>query len=396
MNTTERRHTSHLPPPIAPSAYPDRMTSEHMLRALELARSVLGSTSPNPAVGCVIVRDGTVVGDGATQPPGRAHAEVVALRVAGPAAARADVYVNLEPHAHHGRTPPCTDALIAAGVRAVHVAMVDPNPKVSGRGIEQLRAAGIVVSVGDGAAEARRLNEAYVKHCETGLPFVVAKFAATLDGKIAAASGDSRWVAGEQARARAHEFRTRVDAIMCGVNNVLLDDPQLTARPGGVTAERQPLRIVADSRGRTPLDAKLLGPGGRTLIATTAASSPEWRAAVERGGAEALVLPEDAHGRVDLAALMLALGERDVISVLAEGGGILHAALFAAGLVDKVHAFIAPKIVGGSLYPAVAGEGATHMTDALTLQDVEVERLGDDVLIMGYVRRPARSDNAGR
>ena len=359
-----------------------------MRRALELAEAVLGRTSPNPAVGCVIVRDGAVAAEGATQPAGDAHAEIVALRVAGPSARGADAYVSLEPHAHRGRTPPCTDALIAAGVRAVHVAILDPNPKVSGRGIEQLRAAGIEVTVGDGASEARRVNEAYIKHCATGLPFVIAKFAATLDGKIAAASGDSRWVGGEEARAWAHGFRTRVDAIMCGVNNVLLDDPELTARPGGIAAARQPLRIVADSRGRTPLEARVLGPGGRTLIATTAASPGDWRAAVDRAGGEALVLPADAHGRVDLGALMGTLGERDVLSVLAEGGGVLHAGLLAAGLVDKVHAIIAPKIVGGSLYPAVAGEGVAHMKDALTLRDVQVERLGDDVLIMGYVPRP--------
>jgi len=364
------------------------MTSEHMQRALALAGGVLGSTSPNPAVGCILVHDGAVVGEGATQPPGEAHAEVVALRAAGAAARGADAFVTLEPHAHQGRTPPCTDALIAAGVRAVRVAMLDPNPRVSGRGVEQLRAAGIDVQVGDGEADARKLNEAYIKHCATGLPFVIAKFAATLDGKIAAASGDSRWVAGEAARAWAHEQRTRIDAIMCGVNNVLLDDPQLTARPGGVLAARQPLRVVADSRGRTPLDAKVLGPGGPTLIATTDASPPEWRAAVGSAGAEALVLPPDGHGRVDLRALMRVLGERGVLSLLVEGGGVLHASLFAGGLVDKVHAVIAPKIVGGSLYPAVAGEGVARMSDAVALRDVEVQRLGDDVVVTGYVREP--------
>ncbi|MDE3094859.1 MAG: bifunctional diaminohydroxyphosphoribosylaminopyrimidine deaminase/5-amino-6-(5-phosphoribosylamino)uracil reductase RibD [Chloroflexota bacterium] len=361
-----------------------------MRRALELAASVLGSTSPNPSVGCVLVREGRVVGEGATQPPGQAHAEVVALRAAGDAARGAVAYVTLEPHAHTGRTPPCTDALIAAGVRAVHAATLDPNPLVAGRGVDALRAAGIEVTVGDGEAESRRLLEGYVKYCATGLPFVVAKFAATLDGKIAASSGDSRWVAGEAARAWAHEFRTRVDAILCGVNNVLLDDPRLTARPGGVAAARQPLRVVADSRGRTPLDAKVLSPGGATLIATTGASPPDWRAAVERAGAEALVLPPDARGRVDLAALLRALGERGVLTLLVEGGGVLHASLFAAGLADKVHAIIAPKIVGGMRYPAVAGTGVARMADAIALHDVEVQRLGDDVAIVGYVA--ARGD----
>jgi diaminohydroxyphosphoribosylaminopyrimidine deaminase/5-amino-6-(5-phosphoribosylamino)uracil reductase len=363
------------------------MASEYMLRALALAESVLGSTSPNPAVGCVLVRDGAVVGEGATQPPGDAHAEVMALRDAGERSRGATAYVTLEPHAHQGRTPPCTDALIAAGIAAVRAAMLDPNPEVAGRGAAQLRAAGIDVETGDGEAESRKLLEGYIKHRATGLPFVVAKFAATLDGKIAASSGDSRWVAGEEARAWAHQHRTKVDAIMCGVNNVLLDDPQLTARPGGVAAARQPLRIVADSRGRTPLDAKVLGPGGATMIATTEAAPAAWRAAVQAAGAEACVLPAGDDGRVDLRALMRLLGERGVVSLLCEGGGVLHGGMFAAGLVDRVHAIIAPKIVGGDAYPAVAGPGAARMADAITLRDVETQRLGDDVVIVGYVNQ---------
>ena len=361
------------------------MTSPYMQRALELADTVMGSTCPNPSVGCVIVRDGRIVGEGATQPAGGAHAEAMALRAAGEAARGGIAYVTLEPHAHHGRTPPCTDALIAAGVREVHAAMLDPNPQVSGRGIEQLRAAGIAVTLGDGGAEAARLLEAYVKHQATGLPFVIAKFAATLDGKIAASSGDSRWVAGDEARAWAHTFRTRIDAIMCGVNNVLLDDPQLTARPNGVTAERQPLRIVADSRGRTPLDAKALGAGGKTLIATTDASPAAWRESIAATGAEVAVLLADANGRVDMRALLQLLGDRGVLSLLVEGGGVLHGSLFEAKLVDKVHAIIAPKIVGGSAYPAVAGTGVARMADAVTLRDVEVIHLGSDVGFVGYV-----------
>ncbi len=361
------------------------MTTPHMLRALELADGVLGSTSPNPSVGCVIVRDGRIVGEGATQPVGGAHAEVMALRQAGNAARGADVYVTLEPHAHQGRTPPCTDALIEAGVTNVRITMLDPNPRVSGRGVKALRSALVTVDIGDGAAEAAKLLEAYVKHSTTGVPFVIAKFAATLDGKIAASSGDSRWVAGEEARAWAHGFRTRVDAIMCGVNNVLLDDPQLTSRPGGVMAERQPLRIVADSRGRTPPKAKVLGPGGQTLIATTDASPQAWRDAITAAGAEVCVLPADAQGHVDIGALLRVLGERGVLSLLVEGGGVLHGSFFGAGLVDKVHAIIAPKIVGGSAYPAVAGAGVARMADAVTLRDIEVLRLGADVAFVGYV-----------
>jgi len=356
-----------------------------MLRALELAEGARGATSPNPPVGCVIARDHAIVGEGATQPPGGPHAEVVALAAAGANARGATAYVTLEPCSHHGRTPPCVDALIDAGVSAVRLSLIDPDANVSGSGLARLRAAGVDVEVGDGEQESRSILEGYIKHRTTGLPFVIVKFAATLDGKIAATSGDSRWVAGEAARAWAHEIRTKVDAIMCGINNVLLDDPQLTARPGGLPAERQPLRVVADSRGRTPLDAKVLAPGAATLIATTDASPAEWRKAIEATGAEVSVLAADDRGRVDLRALMRMLGERGVLTLIAEGGGVLHASLFAAGLADKVHAIIAPKIVGGSAYPAVAGEGVAHMADAVRLQEVEVERLGDDVLISGYV-----------
>ncbi len=362
------------------------MVSDEMRRAVELGAGVLGATTPNPNVGCVIARDGRVVGEGATEPAGQAHAEVVALRQAGASARGATAYTTLEPCSHQGRTAPCADALIAAGVAAVRVAIVDPDANVSGSGIEKLRAAGIDVSIGDGEVEARRSLEHYLKQRTTGLQFVIVKFAATLDGKIAASSGDSRWVAGVEARAWAHAFRTNIDAMLCGVNNVLLDDPQLTARPSGITAARQPLRIVADSRGRTPLDAKVLGAGGKTIIATTAASSKEWRVEIEARGAEALVLPARG-GRVDLRELLRALGERGVLSLLVEGGGVVHASFFEHKLVDKVHAIVAAKIVGGTAYPAVAGSGVGRMADAISLRDIEVTRLGDDVAIVGYVMR---------
>jgi diaminohydroxyphosphoribosylaminopyrimidine deaminase/5-amino-6-(5-phosphoribosylamino)uracil reductase len=357
-----------------------------MQRALELADGVAGATSPNPNVGCVIVRDGVILAEGATQPPPGPHAEAVALETAGDGARGATAYVTLEPCAHHGRTPPCADALIAASVAAVQIAMLDPDGEAAG-GAARLRAAGIEVTVGDGAGQAARQLEGFIKHRTTGRPFVIAKFAATLDGKIAAASGDSRWVAGEEARAWAHAFRTRIDAIMCGVNNVLLDDPQLTARPGGEAASRQPLRIVADSRGRTPTEARVLGQGGATLIATTEAASAGWCDGVRATGAEVCVLPAGDDGRVDLGALLDLLGKRGVLTLLVEGGGVLHASLFAGGLVDKVHAIIAPKIVGGDAYPAVAGSGVNRMSDAITLSGVEIERLGDDVAIVGYVVR---------
>jgi diaminohydroxyphosphoribosylaminopyrimidine deaminase/5-amino-6-(5-phosphoribosylamino)uracil reductase len=360
-----------------------------MERALSLARRALGRVSPNPAVGAVVVRAGRVLGEGYTQPPGGPHAEVVALRQAGQEARGSTLYVSLEPCVHHGRTPPCTDAIIAAGVAEVHTPMLDPDPNVSGRGRQALEAAGVAVHLGEREEEARRLNEAYIKHRTTGLPFVIAKFAASLDGRIAAASGDSRWISGSQTLEWAHAQRTVVDAILVGVNTVLIDDPQLTARPEGAEAEHQPLRVVADSRGRTPPTARVLQRPGKVLIGTTQSSDAAWRAVVERAGAEVLVLP--ARGELlDLEALLRALGKRGILSLLAEGGGVLLGSLFDLGLVDKVQAIIAPLIIGAAKAPAaVAGRGAQRLAEAWRLKEVAVERLGEDVLVTGYPEKRA-------
>ncbi len=363
---------------------------EFMARALELARGVAGTTSPNPAVGAVVVRDGRIVGEGATRPPGGPHAEIVALETAGEAARGATLYVTLEPCCHQGRTPPCTDAIIRAGVAEVRFADLDPDANVSGKGRAQLEAAGLGVVVGEGEAEARRINEAYLKHRTTGLPFVIAKFAASLDGKIAATSGDSRWVSGPGTLAWAHELRTRVDAIAVGVNTVLVDDPQLTARieePDGEIrlADRQPLRAIVDSRGRTPQTAKALGCGARTLVATTEASPADWRREMEGAGARIEVLPADGTGRVSLPALLELLGESGVLTLLVEGGGVLLGSFFDERLVDKVCAIIAPMVIGGETAPtAVGGKGAARMADALRLREVSVERLSEDILVTGY------------
>ncbi|MDZ4277570.1 MAG: bifunctional diaminohydroxyphosphoribosylaminopyrimidine deaminase/5-amino-6-(5-phosphoribosylamino)uracil reductase RibD, partial [Dehalococcoidia bacterium] len=235
-------------------------------------------------------------------------------------------------------------------------------------------------------AEARRINEAYLKHRETGRPFVIAKFAASLDGKIAATSGDSRWVSGPETRAWSHELRTRIDAIAVGVNTVLVDDPQLTARPGDQPAERQPLRVVVDSRGRTPREAKALQCGAPALVATTRASPEGWRSEIESTGARVEVLAADEPGRVSLPALLDHLGASDVVTLLIEGGGVLLGSFFDQRLVDKVHAVIAPMIIGGRTAPsAVAGEGASRMADALRLREVSAEQLGADLLVTGYV-----------
>jgi diaminohydroxyphosphoribosylaminopyrimidine deaminase/5-amino-6-(5-phosphoribosylamino)uracil reductase len=336
-------------------------------------------------VGCVIIKDGRIIAEGYTRPPGGPHAEIVALQAAAGASRGATVYVTLEPCSHYGRTPPCAKALIDAAVGKVVFALQDPDPNVDGRGEEMLRAAGIEVEAGDGAGESARVLEGFIKHRRTGRPFVIAKYAATLDGKIAAASGDSRWVSGPQTREWAHQMRTKIDAIMVGVSTVVIDNPQLTARPGGIEADRHPLRVVVDSRGRTPANASVLAGPARTLIFTTEASSQEWRHAMSEQGAEVAVVPAAEDGRVSLAPMLDDLGRRGILTLLVEGGGVLHGSFFDQRLVDKVHAVIAPMIVGASKAPgAVEGRGAERMRDAIRLRDITVERLGEDVLITGY------------
>lgn len=361
--------------------------STPMSRAFELARGVLGTTSPNPAVGAVVVRDGRIVGEGATRPPGGPHAEAVALEAASSRARGASLYVTLEPCAHHGRTPPCTGAILAAGVSEVIVAFEDPDAKVDGRGMEQLREAGVSVSAGDGTAEAAELYEAYVHHRRTGLPFVTAKFAASLDGRIAATSGDSRWVSGPEALAWVHRQRPALDAILVGVGTILADDPQLTARPNDWQGPiPQPLRVVLDSRGRTPPEARVLADQERaqTLICTTEAAPRSWRAVINALGAEVAVLPA-RDGQVAVEPLLELLGcERGVVSLLVEGGGETHGAFFDLGLIDKVHAVIAPILIGGDAQTAVRGRGALRMADAVRLERISVERLGRDMLVTGY------------
>ena len=356
----------------------------HMERALSLARHALGLVSPNPAVGAVIVKDGTVVGEGWTQPPGQAHAEVVALRQAGDKAKGATLYVTLEPCNHFGRTPPCTQAIIDAGISEVRAAVTDPNPLVSGRGVSRLNKAGIVTHVGECENEACELIEAYAKFITTGLPFVIAKFATSLDGKIATHTGDSRWITGEEARGYVHRIRSESDAVMAGINTVLADDPQLTARDeGGKPLDRQPLRVIVDSRGRLPLGAKLLTEPGQTLIAVANADETAYHN-LKQAGADVERIPAE-DGSVDLPALMKVLGEREITSVLVEGGGILLGALFDLGLIDKVVAFVAPTIIGGKSAPSpVAGTGAAKMADVTRLSRVKIERFGEDVAIIGY------------
>ena len=352
----------------------------------------MGSTSPNPAVGAVIVKDGVIVGEGHTQPAGSWHAEVMALRQAGEAARGATMYVSLEPCCHYGRTPPCTEAIIAAGVTEVHLAAIDPNPLGSGRGKVALEAAGIKTHLGEHEEAALGLNEAYCKFITTRLPFVVAKFAMSLDGKIATKTGDSQWITGEEARRYARSLRRTSDAIVVGANTIVSDDPQLTARDDideSVHQSRQPLRVVVDSRGRTSASARIFQMPGRTLIAATASIEPAREKQLREAGAEVLSLPAK-RGRVDLLELLRALGQREITSVLVEGGGTLLGSFFDQGLVDKVYAFVAPVIIGGKrAVTAVEGRGVSKMAEALQLRRLRVEKLGDDVMICGYVGEKA-------
>lgn len=385
----------------------------YMGLALQLATKGRCRTHPNPMVGCVIVKDGKVVGAGYHHKAGEPHAEVLALRAAGEQARGAAVYVTLEPCAHYGRTPPCADALVAAGVGRVVAAMVDPDPRVAGRGLDLLRAAGIPAEAGLMEAEARALNRAYLKLKATGRPLVILKWAMTLDGRIACASGHSRWVTGNAARAHVHQIREQVDAILVGAGTAVTDDPELTSRPqrpgplpgwiglAGVRADpepgwvpRDPLRVVLDSRARLPLTARLLDPTlqqrplpNRTLIATTPLADPAKLAALRDAGAEVLVLPADA-GKVPLAPLLDELGQRGVGTLLVEGGAQVHWSFLSQGLADYLMIYAAPKLVGGVRAPGpVGGAGLFRMDDAWQVDELKVTPLGQDLLLEGNLLR---------
>ena len=358
----------------------------YMQRALELSREALGLSSPNPPVGAVVVKDGQVVGEGHTLPPGQAHAEVIALLQAGERARGADLYTTLEPCCHFGKTPPCTRDIIRVGIARVHVATLDPNPLVNGKGLSELEDAGLSVHLNECGEEARQVAEAYTKFVATGRPFVTAKFAMSLDGKIATASGDSRWISSEESRRRAAELRRQSDAVMVGIGTVLADDPRLTARDeAGSNLPRQPLRVVVEGAATLPPGAQLLREPGPVLVATPKAAG-ERAAPLAVAGAEVAHLPA-GDDLVDLEDLMQVLGQRGVTCLLVEGGGVLFGSLFDRGLVDKVVAFVSPVILGGRDAPTpVAGVGADAMASAIRLTRSKTELIGDDVMITGYVR----------
>ena len=353
--------------------------------ALALAGRSLGLAWPNPAVGCVLVRtdDGAerVVGRGWTQRGGRPHGEMEALNRAGELARGSTAYISLEPCNHHGKTPPCAEALIAAGISRALVTIEDPDPRVSGRGIARLREAGIPTTVGVCADEARALNAGFFLRIREGRPLTTLKLATTLDGRIATRTGESQWITGEEARARAHGLRARYDAVMVGIGTAIHDDPSLTCRLPGLD-DRSPIRVVVDSGLRLPVNGKLVRSASTVplWVVTCAAAAVEERAALEAAGVTIIDAPADGDGRVDLAAMFGLLGGRGLTRVLVEGGGELAAGMLKAGTIDRIAWFRAPKLIGGDGLAAVAGSGLEAIADADSFQRLSVEPCGSDVL----------------
>ena len=352
-----------------------------MRAALALAQRGLGRVWPNPAVGCVIVKRGVVLGRGWTQPGGRPHAETEALARAGRAARGADAFVTLEPCSHHGKTPPCAEALIAAGIRRAVVAVEDPDPRVSGKGLALLRDAGIAVVLGVGADEAAEVNAGFFSVMRSGRPLVTLKLATSLDGQLAVASGESRWITGEAARARAHLLRTTHDAVMVGSGTVIADDPTLTCRLPGLT-DRSPVRVVIDGSLRVPLTARVVVEARRmpTWFVVRHGIGGERRAALAGCGVEIIDVPARPGGATDLAAALSALAKKGITRVLVEGGATLAAALVRADLVDRIAWFRAPTLIGGDGLPALSALGVAAPDRARRFVRIGIERIGEDVL----------------
>ncbi len=363
------------------------LDEKYMRMALQLAEKARGRTSPNPMVGAVVVKNGRVISRGYHHRAGEPHAEAMALRKAGLKAKGATLYVTLEPCSHtNKRTPPCSPLVIRSGVIRVVIAMIDPNPRVSGGGVKTLRKAGIDVATGVLEAEARKLNEAFIKFITTGMPFVTLKIAQTLDGKIATATGESKWITGEQAREEGHKLRDSNDAILVGVNTVLQDDPSLTTR---IPKGRDPIRVIVDTKLRTPLKAKVITQksSAKTYIATLDAMPKDKLVKLLDAGAEILIA-RGARGRVDLKALMKMLGEIGVTSVLIEGGAEVNASALRSGIVDKVIMFIAPMLMTGTnSLCSIGGISPAKLSHAVRLYDVASRPVGQDLLVEGYIKR---------
>jgi diaminohydroxyphosphoribosylaminopyrimidine deaminase/5-amino-6-(5-phosphoribosylamino)uracil reductase len=376
-------------PPANTATFPsNRLLDLRSIRAaLALARRGLGTVWPNPAVGCVIVDRGRVVGRGWTQPGGRPHGETEALRRAAEAARGATAYVSLEPCCHWGRTPPCTDALIATGIRRVVVALEDPDPRVAGEGVRRLRAAGLDVDTGLCEAEAAEINAGFFCRLRNGRPLVTLKLATSLDGRIATGRGESQWITGPPARERAHALRAAHDAIMVGTGTVLADDPQLTCRLPGL-AHRSPVRVVIDRHLRIPLTARLISDARAvpTWVLTLPAADAARRRAFLCAGATVIDIDPGSDGNGSLAAALAALGERGITRLLVEGGGHLAAAFARAGLIDRLVWVHAPMLIGGEGIPAIAEIGLKALSEAPSFTRLSTETVGDDVLTVFRVR----------
>jgi diaminohydroxyphosphoribosylaminopyrimidine deaminase / 5-amino-6-(5-phosphoribosylamino)uracil reductase len=359
-----------------------------MRRALELAERGLGSTSPNPAVGCVIVNNGGIVGEGWHEYAGGPHAEVNALKAAGQAAYGGSIYVTLEPCNILGKTPPCTKAIIEAGLNTVIVGAGDPNPAVNGRGVSELRGAGLKVETGVFAADAAKMNEAYNKHIVTGEPFVTMKVAMSADGRIATKTGSSRWITGEESRRLVHLMRSRSDAVLTGIGTIIADNPRLDARIEGAPVH-QPTRIVIDAQGRIPADSLVVAGAGETatIVATTDAMSLEKSQSLADSGAEVMVVPK-VNGRIDLKKLLRELGSRGICSILLEAGSALSSAFITGKIPDKYVFFMAPKLIGGdAALGFYGGNGISEMSEAAQLEFAEIEKVGEDIMIEAYPKK---------
>ena len=358
---------------------------DYMRQALMLARYAEGRTSPNPLVGAVIVKEGRIVGQGWHKKAGTPHAEIHALAQAGSAAKGATIYVTLEPCSHYGRTPPCSKALIEAGVGRVVIAMKDPNPLVAGRGIQMLRDAGIEVIDGILEEEAIELNEVFLKWIMSKQPFIILKTAMTLDGKIATCTGNSQWITNEKSRERVHKMRDLYDGILVGIGTVLADNPSLTTRLAGIKGEN-PIRIIVDSKAGTPLTAQVVTDhAAQTIIAVTQEAPSSQVEALRQSGIEVLVVNDGPQ--VDLKILFRKLGERAISSIFVEGGATINYSLIAEHLVDKIHVFIAPKLVGGKdAVTAFEGKGIENLQDAFLLNKIQTELIDGDILISGYAK----------
>lgn len=359
-----------------------------MKRAIELAKLGWGRTNPNPLVGAVIVKEGRVVAEGLHEVLGCAHAEVAAINNAVEDVSSSTLYVNLEPCSHYGRTPPCAKAIIEAKIKKVVVAMIDPNPKVSGRGIRMLEDAGVEVEVGILEDEARKLNEIFINYVVNRKPFVILKTAMTLDGKIASSTGDSKWITGEEARKHVHVIRDRVSAIMVGINTVLRDNPLLTTRLDKKEG-KDPIRVIVDSKGILPEDSNVLDTPSKAgvILATTSQIERCKEERLQNRGVR-IIKADGNDGRVDLVRLMEELYKLEIDSVLLEGGGNLNSSALDSGIVDKVMFFIAPKIIGGKdALTSVEGEGINSMERAVEVKNISLTRFGDDILLEGYIDR---------